>query len=1107
MSLGKKAKDAAIELVKQQAARDILAAIDKWRGSRISTANRRWIFELIQNAVDAARARQKERLLIVFDYDGKSLVFRHNAGYFTFAELDSLIYGTSSKPWGPESEYLGRFGTGFLVSHIVSKSVKIDGLVKDDNGDIYRFGLEINREGDDVEKISASIEDCFRQLDNSELVTSGPDTWTTYTYSSLDSLGSTAVPEGIKQLKQNAPLLLAFNPIEEIAIGTDRYTRQNVENLGGITKVTVSSAQVYFINSDEESSVQVAVVCDDKGIIEMANRPSVFIGVPVTESADYIQIPFVINNLKFETTLDRDSLANSQGNAESLKTALDLYFELLVKLLNIEEGRKLLNLFRLVQFQPVPDNQLSQNPLWNNFNVYLNTTFGKIVSDLPLVKTTTGQTTIKNSVFPHPKFDGKEMDSSNFAEFYELVKKMGKTIPDKSELTGWISTAQQLQVSFQNDVTLYSLVDLKEEIGKLVLSGSPLPSFETITKEFGLDDSSRFIHSFYKIVDSLYAAKMIPLDFIKSLLPDQNGVVGPVRRTWTESKISFQLLLEDSQEPLPSELKDIVTKIGKSLGGELINKDYSKFQIVQDYVHETITIDKVISEMITNALYSLPDKISTFEDNKVTGWIELFRWCATKKKLINGFQVITKGLGTLKLDDVNKETLVMPFKTLKIAQKFEEIYPETKILNSIYLDIHKTKRNELLGALQNYGAFVFGLPSHKREMIFPFGKLKSVLYEVGEVSKVDHSILTHNSDSISYLPFWNEVIGRISEFKDRAKLLFSFIMEYLANEDKSWQNNIQVSCSCKEKAHIILPTNWLASLKTDAWVPIKVSENGEEKSVKTSASKESIEGLFEPGEFENIIAADSDLAMNLLPHLNFDKLDLRIKLHSLKIGKLEANVRDDASGLVELVGVVDAADVKEIAQNPVVFQQVVAEMKKTVHDQQLKEENKVVGKNVQMIMRKIVNDAGLGLKAKPIYVGGDMEIWPDNSEGSDDGEIEMLPYTVEVKSTSGIRVHLSRAQSEAAHLKRDNYIVLVVEDTGNLRERLKTVIEEDKIPEDLIALLVERSRVLEEIYSKLGNFPDTDEVEADIHGYWIKRKLWEDKVDLREWIKQKFKPG
>lgn len=62
--LGDKAKEVAIEHVKQKAARDILNGIKEWRSNRISTAKRRWLFELIQNAVDTAKARKNNTLKI-----------------------------------------------------------------------------------------------------------------------------------------------------------------------------------------------------------------------------------------------------------------------------------------------------------------------------------------------------------------------------------------------------------------------------------------------------------------------------------------------------------------------------------------------------------------------------------------------------------------------------------------------------------------------------------------------------------------------------------------------------------------------------------------------------------------------------------------------------------------------------------------------------------------------------------------------------------------------------------------------------------------------------------------------------------------------------------
>ncbi len=65
MRLGEKAKDSAVELVKRRAAQDILAAIEKCRDSSASLPLKQWIFGLVQNAVDVAKARGNRNLKII----------------------------------------------------------------------------------------------------------------------------------------------------------------------------------------------------------------------------------------------------------------------------------------------------------------------------------------------------------------------------------------------------------------------------------------------------------------------------------------------------------------------------------------------------------------------------------------------------------------------------------------------------------------------------------------------------------------------------------------------------------------------------------------------------------------------------------------------------------------------------------------------------------------------------------------------------------------------------------------------------------------------------------------------------------------------------------
>lgn len=52
--------------------------------------------------------------------------------------------------------------------------------------------------------------------------------------------------------------------------------------------------------------------------------------------------------------------------------------------------------------------------------------------------------------------------------------------------------------------------------------------------------------------------------------------------------------------------------------------------------------------------------------------------------------------------------------------------------------------------------------------------------------------------------------------------------------------------------------------------------------------------------------------------------------------------------------------------------------------------------------------------------------------------------------------------------------------------------------------IIKNSYIVEDIYQKLGSFPNLDEIEPDIHGYWVKRKLWGNKPDVLKWINYKF---
>ncbi len=174
-------------------------------------------------------------------------------------------------------------------------------------------------------------------------------------------------------------------------------------------------------------------------------------------------------------------------------------------------------------------------------------------------------------------------------------------------------------------------------------------------------------------------------------------------------------------------------------------------------------------------------------------------------------------------------------------------------------------------------------------------------------------------------------------------------------------------------------------------------------------------------------------------------------------------------------------------------------------DRERKAINKKIGENVELIIRKILRDKGL--KIKTIDFGGDLEIWPEENVGCDCCQIKISSkITMEVKFTSGSEVHLTQRQSKTAREWKSQYIVLVVKGDGygELRGRLNVDIEENSVQEDLENVIKANSHVVKELYEKLGQLPNPIEIEPDIHGYRLKKPLWENDENIVTWLENEF---
>lgn len=147
-------------------ARDIIHDID-----RLSTfpekKKTRWVWELLQNAKDVATEGGVD---IIFELDDHWVTISHNGSPFETKHLIAILYKTSTKTLGGEDGTTGKYGTGFVTTHILNKKLTIKGVHQNNSGK-RRFSLEIDRtataldEKDVLNAMKESLKHAFSKID------------------------------------------------------------------------------------------------------------------------------------------------------------------------------------------------------------------------------------------------------------------------------------------------------------------------------------------------------------------------------------------------------------------------------------------------------------------------------------------------------------------------------------------------------------------------------------------------------------------------------------------------------------------------------------------------------------------------------------------------------------------------------------------------------------------------------------------------------------------------------------------------------------------------------------------------------------------------------
>ena len=128
----------------------------------------------MQNAKDNASLCNKdgEKVDVTIQVTEDKFVFSHNKGYFTNEHIRGLIRKYSSSDKDRDSEQVGhvykttgRFGTGFMTTHLLSENVQVESYYKNDNDTFNLFSFWLDRGGKNEAKIIEGINNAFDEAE------------------------------------------------------------------------------------------------------------------------------------------------------------------------------------------------------------------------------------------------------------------------------------------------------------------------------------------------------------------------------------------------------------------------------------------------------------------------------------------------------------------------------------------------------------------------------------------------------------------------------------------------------------------------------------------------------------------------------------------------------------------------------------------------------------------------------------------------------------------------------------------------------------------------------------------------------------------------------
>jgi hypothetical protein len=980
----------------------------------------RWPFELLQNALDAGPLEGNDDVTISLSCNGNRMVFEHNGAPFSLQDLAALLSGGSSKEFESE-ETTGRFGTGFLVTHVLAEQTHVAGLLRAGDG-LEEFALVLDRAGEE-DSIIDNIRRCDEAILNAQpLKNCDGRTSARFEYIADDQ---SALTIGVNTFGQALPYLFAscshlgvvtvrgsngstqvWSPVSRTersfggALLVDRTLE--VRDGQGCEPLIYRCIRVSMGDHAENSAI---VVLHQRGphwtcLIPEPELPRIFCRFPL-RSTHWLSANVILDG-RFDVDQERRTVLLNERTKGLLSDALRA-IPAAVEFAMVEGCADAHLLARVGPLRPTFSDGISDRAWWS---AELSAVARRLAA-MPLVETRNGRGPAAGDSsadwcadFPIPRlFLSDSSDETTLGQIWPLLDEAEDLYPPILPLVkDWSETAK--------DWTALG-VDL-EKVTLEVLARHVKGEATCLTALKVRCDQLEWLVRFIDVVGECWTfRKGVDPRLLQGLLPDQMGHLR------SPSDLS-------RDAGIPEDLKDIAEALGIRIHSRLLDRTLVDTAArlglsncagaIAKAVPNVVTEEVLIGECLRVLDQKLEDGKRITPDNHylLVGSIRLMAYLWGSKGT-GAVDLVRKlpfaALNGLIVRWTREKRLMSPVPNWhEAARPFWNAYPSHRVLDPIYCGVEGQNIPDLVAALVAWEIAISD-PISKDAPAELKDRRLAALADGGQETQG----ITVTGQQFSQIALLQPDVLNHCQEDEEARALLGLVLRYVAPSDPSWleRRMVRGRRGGQDFDLSVRGALWLADLRSKAWVPVK-GEDG--KTSRVEANEVSIRRLLDPEWL-----AGNDAAINLLIEcFGFDNLDLRL-LGASPDPAVRQQLRDGLAKLLETAG-----------SNPDTYTNLARELEERQAKTKLVEHCRNLGLAVQAAVGEALEH--YGLRVKLVDRGFDFEVTLETGDIADGSlRFEVDRFLVEVKATTTGEARLTPLQAATAGAEKERYVLCVVD--------------------------------------------------------------------------------